>query len=154
MEAHYTTVELMDEMFEMLKQHHKEEITEYLENSAGDGRIVDRFDKPYIALDIDARREDIKKCDYLKEKIGYKKGRVCVMNPPFHKGLKFLNKAVEECDYVISILSANSVINIDYSKIWCDEIQLYKKYDFGTCKASIVIVACRKKREGEKYEYE
>ena len=76
------------------------------------------------------------------------------MNPPFNKGLKFLNKALKESDYVVTILSQNSILNIDYTKVWCEEIQLYRNYDFGTCKVSISIIACRNKTKDDRYEYE
>jgi hypothetical protein len=142
-EAHFTTDELINEMFLLKDKYVDFDITEYLENSAGDGRIIDRFDKPYIAYDINSLRDDIKEVNYLKEKIEYKKGRVCIMNPPFAIGLKFLYKALKECDYVIALLSQNSLLNIDYDKVWCDEIQLWRKVDFGTCKASVILVACR-----------
>lgn len=153
-EAHYTPNELVDEMFYLLNKYYNGDISEFLENSAGDGRIIDRFDKPYIAFDIESKRKDIKECNYLKEEIEYKEGRVCIMNPPFHNGLKFLYKALKECDYVVSILSQNSLLNLDYDKVWCDEIELWKKYDFVSCKANIIIVACRSKKESDKYEYE
>lgn len=144
-EAHFTTDELINEMFLLKDKYVDFDITEYLENSAGDGRIIDRFDKPYIAYDINSLRDDIKEVNYLKEKIEYKKGRVCIMNPPFAIGLKFLYKALKECDYVIALLSQNSLLSIDYDKVWCDEIQLWRKVDFGTCKASVILVACRKR---------
>ena len=158
LEKHYTPGKLTDEMFKLKEKYIDFDITEYLENSAGGGSIIDRFEKdiPYIAFDIEPEkyRDDIKKCDYLKEKIDYKEGRVCMMNPPFNKGLKFLYKALKESDYVICILSQNSIINIDYTKVWVDEIQLWRNYDFGTCKASCTVIACRNKREGDKYEYD
>jgi hypothetical protein len=94
-EAHFTTDELINEMFLLKDKYVDFDITEYLENSAGDGRIIDRFDKPYIAYDINSLRDDIKEVNYLKEKIEYKKGRVCIMNPPFAIGLKFLYKALK-----------------------------------------------------------
>ena len=97
-EAHFTPNDLIDEMFSLLNKYYKGDITEYLENSAGDGRIIDRFDKPYIAFDIESRRDDIKECDYLKEKIEYKPGRVALINPPFQKGLKFLYNILEWLD--------------------------------------------------------
>jgi hypothetical protein len=155
-EKHYTPSELLDEMFSLEKRFVDFDITEYLENSAGSGNIIDRFKKPYIAFDInnETGRQDIKECDYIKEKIDYKEGRVCIMNPPFAKGLKFLYKALKESDYVISILSQNSLLNIDYSKVWVDEIQLYRNYNFGSCKVSIIIVACRNKTPNDKYEYD
>jgi len=156
LEKFYTPPELSSELFSLLDRFHKEPISEYLETSAGDGKLIDLFDGPYIAFDIknETNRPDIKECDYLKEKIEYKKGRVCVMNPPFQKGLKFLNKALKESDYVVSILSQNSLLNIDYTKVWCDEIQLWRKYDFGSCKVGLILVACRKKTEEDKYEYD
>ncbi len=153
-EKFYTPSVLIDDLFEILNKNFKEEITEYLENSAGDGRIIDRFDKPYIAYDINPDREDIKQCDYLKEKIEYKKGRVTVINPPFQKGLKFLYKALKESDYVVSILSLNSLLNIDYSKYWVDDIYLYKRYPFEGTNVSIIIIGIRNRKEGDKYEYE
>ena len=153
-EAHFTPNVLIDELFAMIERNYNGEITEYMENSAGDGRIIDRFDKPYIAFDIESRRDDIKECNYLKEKIEYKKGRVCVMNPPFAQGLKFLYKALDESDYVVAILSQNSLFSLDYTKVWCDEIQLWRKFQFENCKVGVILVACRKKTEEDKYEYE
>lgn len=156
LEKHYTPTELIDELFILKDKFCDVEITEYLENSAGGGSICDRFDKPYIAYDIEPEpdRKDIIKANYLKEKIEYKKGRVCVMNPPFTIGLKFVYKSLEECDWCFAILSQNSLLNIDYSKYWCPEIQIWRKYDFGSCKVGVILVAIRKKREGEKYEWE
>jgi hypothetical protein len=156
LEKHYTPKELIDELFILRDKFCDVEITEYLENSAGGGSICDRFDKPYIAFDIEPEtdRTDIKKCNYLKEKIEYKRGRVCIMNPPFTLGLNFVYKSLEECDWCFAILSQNSLLNLDYSKYWCPEIQLWRKYDFSTCKVSVILVAVRKRREGDKYEWE
>ena len=144
-EAFYTPPVLIDAMFDMLGRLYDGEITEYLENSAGGGAIVDYFDMPYIAMDISPTREDIERADYLKKDIPYKKGRVCVMNPPFHKGMLFLKKALKECDYVVCVLSAQSILNIDCDKIHVDEIQLWRKFKFDNCEVSIILLACRKK---------
>ena len=155
-EKFYTPDYLIDELFDILKRFHKEEITEYLENSAGGGAILYRFDKPYIAFDIvnETGREDIKECNYLKEKIEYKKGRVSVINPPFTKGLKFLYKSLEEGDYTVCILSQNSILNLDYTKYWVDEIQLWHAVMFGDCKVTITLMGVRKRKEDDKYEWE
>lgn len=155
-EKFYTPKELIDELFLLRDKYCDFEITEYLENSAGGGAICDRFDKPYLAYDINPEpdRSDIKKCDYLKEKIEYKKGRVAIINPPFQKGLKFLYKSLEECDWCFCILSQNSILNLDYSKYWVEEIQLWRKYEFAGCKVSIALMAVRKKLPSDKYEYE
>lgn len=154
LEKHYTPEKLIDELFDMKNRLCDVEITEYLENSAGGGYICDRFDKPYIAFDIEpeANRTDIIKSDYLKQKIEYKKGRVAIINPPFQKGLKFVYKSLEEGDWCFAILSKNSLLNIDYNKYYATEIQLYKNYDFGACKVGIILVALRKLREGDSYD--
>jgi hypothetical protein len=156
LEKFYTPDELIDELFILKDKYCDVEITEYLENSAGGGAICDRFDKPYIAFDMlpEPDRSDIKQCDYLKEKIEYKSGRVAIINPPFGKGLHFVYKALKESDWCFSILSLNSFINIDYSKYWVEEIQLWRNYMFGDCKVSICLIAIRKRIEGDKYEFE
>jgi len=153
LEKYYTPEHLNKEMFEMLHTYHKEAITEFLENSAGSGMLIDALKKEYpnintIAFDIfnETKREDITECDYLKNKnIGYKKGRVAFINPPFQKGLKFVYKALEECDYCVSILSINSFLNIDYDKYDVDRIYIYRKVDFGNCITSICIIGIKKK---------
>lgn len=154
-EKYYTPTELIDELFIMKSKYCKDEdITEYLENSAGGGAICDRFDKPYIAYDINPEpdRQDIKKCDYLKEKIEYKAGRVAIINPPFQKGLRFLYKSLEECDWCFCILSQNSLLNINYDKYYLEEVHLWRKYEFNGCKVAIIMCAIRKKREGDTYD--
>jgi hypothetical protein len=151
-EKHYTT----DYLYNYLKDNildvfHKEEITEFLENSAGDGRMIDflkeKYNLPVLAYDIhnETKREDIKECNYLKEPIEYKKGRVAFINPPFTKGLKFVYKALEECDYCVAILSVNSFMNIDYDKYEVDTIDIFRDYDFGTCKVGISLIGIKKK---------
>lgn len=159
LEKFYTSGFILDELVKELKEKiNLDETTEFLENSAGDGKIIDAlkvFEKPIIAYDIIPHRDDIIEGDYLKEKIEYKKGRVCVMNPPFSKGLKFLYKALDECDYVVSILSINSLLNIDYSKVWIvGDIKLYRKIVWDDTKISVIILTSRLKKEGDKYEYD
>lgn len=155
-EKYYTPDYMVEELFNLKDKYVDFEISEYLENSAGGGSIVDKFDKPYKAYDIinETGREDIIECDYLKEKIEYKKGRVTIMNPPFNKGLKFLYKSLKEGDYTIALLSQNSLLNMDYSKVWVEEIQLWKKVTFGSACVNIILVACRNKKEDDRYEYE
>ena len=152
LEKHYTPEKLIDYCFKQLDTYYKDDITEYLENSAGSGNIIDfikehRDCKEYIAYDIfnETLRPDIKQVDYLKEKIDYKKGRVCVMNPPFQKGLKFVYKALKECDYVVSILSSNSLLNLNYDDYIVDDLIIVKKVDFGSCKMDILILCIRNK---------
>lgn len=157
-EKHYSPDILIEEMFSILERNHHEPITEFLETSAGSGNIVNHFIEKgvtYQAYDIfnETHREDITQLDYLKHKIEYKEGRVTIMNPPFNKGLKFLYKSLQESDYVVSIMSANSLLNLDYSKVWVDEIQFYKRFPFEKCNVSIILLGCRKKTELDKYEF-
>lgn len=150
-EKHYTSEELILHMNSILKDFHKEPITEFLENSAGDGRLIDwlkkEYNLPVIAFDIhnETQRKDIKECNYLKEKIEYKKGRVAFINPPFGKGIQFVYKALTECDYVVSILGINSFINLDYEKYEVDTIDIFRKYDFGSCKVTCCIIGIKNK---------
>lgn len=152
LEKHYTTEYLYNYMNDnVLKKYYKGEITEFIENSAGDGRMIDflkdKYNLPVSGYDIfnETGREDIIECDYLKEKIEYKSGRVAFINPPFNKGLKFVYKSLKESDYCVAILSVNSFLNIDYDKYEVDCIDIFKNYDFGSCKTSICIIGIKKK---------
>ena len=152
LEKHYTTEYLYNYMNqEVLKKYYDGNISEFIENSAGDGRMVDYlksvYDQDVIAFDIhnETKREDITECDYLKTKIEYKEGRVGFINPPFGKGLKFVYKSLEEGDYCVAILSVSSFLNIDYDKYDVDCIDIFKNYDFGSCKTAICIIGIKKK---------
>jgi hypothetical protein len=156
LEKFYTGDELINELWDCCLRNYGTP-TSVLENSAGSGNIIDFVKEKgvqYSAYDIfnETGREDIKECNYLKEKIEYKQGRVALINPPFQKGLKFVYKALEESDYCVAILSQNSFLNIDYDKYFIDEIQLWRNYQFEKCKVSICLIAIRKKREGDSYD--
>lgn len=150
-EKHYTPEFLIQKMWDILQE---ENIIaeEWLENSAGSGRMVDflksKSDKKIIAYDIinETGREDIKECNYLKEKIEYKKGRVAFINPPFTKGLKFVYKALEECDYCIALLSITSILNLNYDKYEAIGYIYYKqKVKFENANVEICIMLLKKK---------
>jgi hypothetical protein len=152
LERHLTTTYLMEYMDkEILQKYYREPITEFLENSAGYGDMIDylksNYDVPVLAFDIqnDSGRSDIIESNYLKTKIEYKPNRVAFINPPFAKGLKFVYKSLEECDYCVAILSVNSFMNIDYDKYDVDYIDIFKNYNFDSCKVSICIIGIKKK---------
>lgn len=151
LEKHYTPEKLINFCNDLLKEHYKEDITELLESSAGSGNIINflkkEYDKPIIAYDIfnETKREDIIECNYLQTKIDYKKGRVSIANPPFNLGLKFVKKTMRECDYGIFILSCNSILNFDYDNYIVDDIYVINKFDFGSCKVDICVIACKNK---------
>jgi len=53
-EAHFTPDNLADEMLEMLNRYYTQPITEFLETSAGDGRLLRLFGTTsYLAYDIE-----------------------------------------------------------------------------------------------------
>ena len=135
----YTPDNIIDFMYDLLEQFSVDfEITELLEPCAGSGQMIDRLkyhyqDVPIIAYDIEneTKRSDIVECNFLKLKdLDYKKGRVCFMNPPFSKGLKFIYKSLEYCDLCVTITSSNSFMNLDYDKYILEELFFIKKARF------------------------
>lgn len=150
-EKHYTPLFLINKMWDILQEENIQ-AEEWLENSAGAGAMIDflklKSDKNILAYDIlnETGREDIKECNYLKEKIEYKKGRVAFINPPFTKGLKFCYKALEECDYCIAMLSITSILNLDYDKYEAIGYIYYKKNaKFENVNVDICIMLLKKK---------
>ena len=61
----------------------EENITEYLEPSAGSGVFLNYLNKPYLAYDIEPEDDRVNKQDYLSLDLEYKKGRCVIGNPPF-----------------------------------------------------------------------
>lgn len=150
-EKHYTPLFLINKMWDILQEENIQ-AEEWLENSAGAGAMIDflklKSDKNILAYDIlnETGREDIKECNYLKEKIEYKKGRVAFINPPFTKGLKFCYKALEECDYCIALLSITSILSLDYDKYEAIGYIYYKKnVQFENVCVDICIMLLKKK---------
>ncbi|MGY6172558.1 hypothetical protein ACW95P_04390 [Candidatus Mycoplasma pogonae] len=86
----------------------------FIEPSAGTGNFIHALKKQNIrsnkikSYDIDPKSEDIIKSDYLKTKINYNKKNFIIGNPPFGKraklAIEFLNKGLNEADYVAMIL--------------------------------------------------
>lgn len=150
LEKYYTDSELIDFIYKhSLNYIDESAITSFLEPASGAGAMIDYLNqtgKPVVAFDIynETGREDITEADYLKTPIQYYTGRYTMMNPPFSKGIKFLHKAMKESDYVVAILAASSLINIDWSEVQkthevC-KIQIKKKHQFDRVKADIGII--------------
>ena len=64
----------------------EDNITEYIEPSAGCGAFLDYLDKPYLAYDIEPEDDRVVKADWLEVDLDYKTGRCVIGNPPFGKG--------------------------------------------------------------------
>ena len=110
LDKYYTSDELAKYCVEKTKEIIGEEnITEYLEPSAGAGVFLKYLkDKPYLAYDIKPEGENIVQADYLTLDLEYKKGRCIIGNPPFGTkntlSVKFYKKSLELGDYIAFIL--------------------------------------------------
>ncbi len=119
LDKYYTAPEVAKYCVEKIKEIiGTENITEYLEPSAGKGVFLDFLDKPYIAYDIEPEGNNIIKQDYLLLDMPYKKGRCVIGNPPFGKGnytsVKFFKKAITQGDFVSFILPISQLNNNMY----------------------------------------
>ncbi len=92
-----------------------ENITEFLEPSAGSGVFLKYLNKPYLAYDIEPESEDIVKQDYLELELDYKQGRCIIGNPPFGSQMnlaqKFFKKSILIADYIGFILPISQLHN-------------------------------------------
>ncbi len=108
----------------------EENITEYIEPSAGAGVFLDYLDKPYLAYDIEPEDNRIVKQDWLTVDLEYKKGRCVIGNPPFGRGnslsMAFYKKSVHLGDYIsfISPISQyqNNVQLYDFDLIYSEDL--------------------------------
>ena len=116
MDKYYTSPELARYVVDKTKEVIGEEnITEYIEPSAGAGVFLDYLDKPYIAYDIEPEDNRIVKQDWLTVDLEYKKGRCVIGNPPFGArnvlSVQFFKKSVQFGDYIAFILPISQLNN-------------------------------------------
>ena len=110
----------------------KENITEYLEPSAGNGVFLDYLDKPYFAYDIEPEdnKNRIIQQDYLTLDLEYKKGRCIIGNPPFGRGntlsVQFYKKSIQIGDYISFILPISQYKNnqqmFDFDLVYSEDL--------------------------------
>lgn len=93
----------------------EENISEWLEPSAGAGVFLDFLDDNYLAYDISPEDNRIVKQDYLELDLEYKKGRCIIGNPPYGDrnslSVKFFKKSILLGDYVAFILPSSQYNN-------------------------------------------
>src|SRR5574344_1113310 len=116
LDKYYTSPELAKYCVDKTKEIiGNENITEYIEPSAGSGVFLDYLDKPYLAYDIEPEDNRIVKQDYLNLDIKYRKGRCVIGNPPFGTrntlSVRFYKKAVMISDYISFILPISQLNN-------------------------------------------
>ncbi len=118
-------------------------ITEYIEPSAGAGVFLDYLNKPYLAYDIEPDDNRIIKQDWLKTNLNYKKGRCIIGNPPFGRGnslsMAFYKKSVQIADYIsfISPISQyqNNVQLYDFDLVYSEDLgeRIYSDRNLRCC---------------------
>ena len=118
LDKYYTTPELAEYVVLKTKEIIGEEnISQYIESSAGAGVFLDYLDKPYLAYDIEPEDSRIIKQNYLEVDIEYSNGRCTIGNPPFGERnnlvKQFYNKSIEVSDYVSFILPIKFYNNSD-----------------------------------------
>jgi|688.fasta_scaffold119361_3 hypothetical protein len=149
-EEHYTPQDVIDMMFQVRDKYVDFEITQYLEPSAGDGRMIEGVDKPFIAYDINPKSDKVIHGDFLTTDISYLKGRLTIMCPPFSLVHDFVEKTLDISDYVIAMLPRQGLTNvINYETTHVDCAYMYKEYDFGTTVTTFFIVGCRRRLIGD-----
>lgn len=93
----------------------EENITEYIEPSAGGGVFLDFLDKPFRAFDILPEDDRIMQQDFLHLDLEYKKGRCIIGNPPYgtknNLTIQFYKKSILLGDYIAFILPISQYNN-------------------------------------------
>lgn len=94
-----------------------ENITEWLEPSAGAGVFLPYLDNNYLAFDIEPEAENIEQKNYLELDLPYLKGRCVIGNPPFgdrnNLARSFYKHACKMGDYIGFILPISQFENSD-----------------------------------------
>ena len=115
-DKYYTSPDLAEYCVRKTKEIIGEEnITEYIEPSAGSGVFLDFLNKPYLAYDIEPEDIRIQKQDYLTLDLEYKQGRCVIGNPPFGVkntlSVKFYKQSLKFGDYISFILPISQLNN-------------------------------------------
>lgn len=142
-DKYYTSSELAKYCVNKTKEIIGEDnITEYIEPSAGSGVFLDYLDKPYMAYDIEPEDERVVKQDYLSLDLNYRKGRCVIGNPPFgtknNLTVAFYKKSVAIAEYIAFILPISQYNN----DIKLYEYDLLYSEDLGKKQYSDRIVHC------------
>lgn len=115
-DKYYTSKDLAKYCVEKTKEIiGQDNITEWLEPSAGSGSFLDYLDDNYLAYDILPEDNRIIKQDYLELNLEYKKGRCVIGNPPYGRCLnlaqKFYKKSILLGDYIAFVLPISQLNN-------------------------------------------
>ena len=115
LDKYYTPSDLAEYCVKKTKEVIGEEnVTEWLEPSAGAGVFLPYLDNNYLAFDIEPEAENIEQANYLELELPYFKGRCVIGNPPFGTNTlvkSFYNKSINICDYIAFILPISQFDN-------------------------------------------
>lgn len=140
LDKYYTNEKLAEYVVNKTKEIIGEQnITEYLEPSAGGGVFLDYLDKPYLAYDIEPedKLSRIIKQDYLILNLDYKKGRCIVGNPPYgnrnNLSRAFYKKSIIIGDYISFILPISQLDNVnslyEFDLVHSEDLGIYQYSD-------------------------
>jgi len=112
----------------------KENITQWLEPSAGNGAFLPYLSDNYIAYDLEPEHKEVIKQDYLELNLPYKKGRCVIGNPPFGRSnnliVSFYKKAIKQCDYIAFILPIsqheNNIRLYEFDMVYSEKLKEVK----------------------------
>jgi len=92
-----------------------ENITEWIEPSAGAGVFLPFLDNNYLAFDIEPEAENIERKNYLELDLPYFKGRCVIGNPPYGTrntmSVRFFKQSLSLGDYIAFILPISQYKN-------------------------------------------
>ena len=117
LDKYYTPADLAEYCVKKTKEIIGEEnITEWLEPSAGAGVFLPYLDNNYLAFDIEPEAENIEQANYLELDLPHFKGRCVIGNPPFGEITNllfksFYEKSVDISDYIAFILPLSQYQN-------------------------------------------
>lgn len=164
---YYTPEWLIKHMIKVIKENIKDEISEIIEPSAGDGRFLPylkELNENILMFDIEPDDFNVVKQDFLTLDIPYKKGRIIVGNPPFgYKGnlyKQFIIKATQIADYIVFILPASQFDNNKYFKNRCSLIhsEFLNNVYYDTIEGEHKVLTClnvysTKTNDNERYNF-
>lgn len=115
LDKYYTPIELakycIEKTYEIIG---KENITEIIEPSAGDGSFSLQIPN-CIAFDIEPEHDSIIKQDFFELDLPYKEGRLIIGNPPYGRvntlSLQFYKHSIQIAEYIAFILPASQYNN-------------------------------------------
>ena len=137
-DKYYTSDELAKYCVEKTKEIiGVENITEWLEPSAGAGAFLNHLPNDTLAYDIEPEDKRIVKQDYLTVNLPYKKGRCVIGNPPYgdrnNLSRAFYKKSICVGDYISFILPISQLNNIsslyEFDLIYSEDLGIQQYSD-------------------------